>query len=444
MDDVFSRAEYRAWSMSSNSQQQPLDVYYPMQSDGLRDTSVSTYGRLPQLINPNALDPTTGVPYQNYTFPSTSSWSNQNYDYQTFQRPSSYQQQSSRNRTLKARSSSLPPKGVLNNPQVYGYRQDEQTSGRPTIDVSPLPHRRLPLRLAEQQMGFLDGPSSGLMNVPASLTGLLLVHIIEGRGLRVHDRSVDGESSVEMYCVIEVDGEHRARTEVSDLGLQFHWNETFEIDVWECRQSDFYIYSWHPQYRHKLKHKGCLQLVEAILTGQLESQGQCFALSLEPKGQLLIRVGFHSMLLTYRRQLAIRRQAYWGIPLTNLIDRENSGCSVPIVFKRMIEEIDRRGVDTTGLYLLCGSVEKKLSLRHDLEKDPAMSDLSPDAVPDMNLITSLVKDFLRELPEPLVPSCTYQMLIEAWRVCLPNDKEGNARLMLGVLDCLPRANKVRE
>lgn len=27
-------------------------------------------------------------------------------------------------------------------------------------------------------------------------------------------------------------------------------------------------------------------------------------------------------------------------------------------------------------------------------------------------------------------------------VCLPDDPEGNAKLMLSILDCLPRANRV--
>lgn len=29
-------------------------------------------------------------------------------------------------------------------------------------------------------------------------------------------------------------------------------------------------------------------------------------------------------------------------------------------------------------------------------------------------------------------------------MCLPDDPEGNAKLMLSILDCLPRANRVRQ
>jgi hypothetical protein len=53
-----------------------------------------------------------------------------------------------------------------------------------------------------------------------------------------------------------------------------------------------------------------------------------------------------------------------------------------------------------------------------------------------------VKDYLRELPEPLVSPSLYQMLADALAVCLPDDPEGNAKLMFSILDCLPKVNRV--
>lgn len=35
------------------------------------------------------------------------------------------------------------------------------------------------------------------------------------------------------------------------------------------------------------------------------------------------------------------------------------------------------------------------------------------------------------------------MTVDALAVCLPDDPEGNAKLMLSILDCLPRANRVK-
>ena len=58
------------------------------------------------------------------------------------------------------------------------------------------------------------------------------------------------------------------------------------------------------------------------------------------------------------------------------------------------------------------------------------------------LSTDVLKDFLRELPEPVCTSAIYQMLMDALGVQVQGDADGNARLMLGILDCLPQVNQV--
>jgi hypothetical protein len=53
-----------------------------------------------------------------------------------------------------------------------------------------------------------------------------------------------------------------------------------------------------------------------------------------------------------------------------------------------------------------------------------------------------LKEYLRELPEPVFSSCLYQMLVDAMSVFLPDDPDGNAKLVFSILDCLPKANRV--
>jgi hypothetical protein len=55
----------------------------------------------------------------------------------------------------------------------------------------------------------------------------------------------------------------------------------------------------------------------------------------------------------------------------------------------------------------------------------------------------VVKDFLRELPEPLFTNSLYQMLVDGLSVQMPGDPDGNAKLMLSILECLPKPNQVK-
>lgn len=92
---------------------------------------------------------------------------------------------------------------------------------------------------------------------------------------------------------------------------------------------------------------------------------------------------------------------YKGIDLESVVTRESGAissslsslaqapatASVPVIVRRCIEEVERRGLDIIGLYRLCGSASKKRILREAFERNPRTVDLSPDNVPDINVIT---------------------------------------------------------
>ena len=59
--------------------------------------------------------------------------------------------------------------------------------------------------------------------------------------------------------MLECDRVHKARTVVRTGDLVFDWDETFELDLVSNRELDFLIYSWDPQYRHKLCYKGSVR-----------------------------------------------------------------------------------------------------------------------------------------------------------------------------------------
>ncbi|CAI2342648.1 unnamed protein product [Caenorhabditis sp. 36 PRJEB53466] len=282
--------------------------------------------------------------------------------------------------------------------------------------VSPLMNRRAPLRAA--------GPGINVDRLSvSSLTGILYVQIIEGRGLKIPDKQKG--LTEEMYCVLEVDEQHRARTGVSTVDMKFRWRETFHIDVVNATVANFFVYSWHPQFRHRFCHKGSLELMHAFVVDQLNGD-RMFALNLEPRGQLIVRIGFHDLQAIFRRTVNPRLDGVYGVPLSRVIHRERR--ETPIVLTRLIQEIEKRGVDYSGLYVLC-------------EQNPLGTELSIDTIPDTNVLACLVKDFLRELPEPLVSPQIHAMLIEAASVALPNDIQANRALVLKIIDCLQLSAK---
>ncbi|XP_057664821.1 rho GTPase-activating protein 100F isoform X4 [Diorhabda carinulata] len=354
--------------------------------------------------------------------------------------------------------------------------------GQRQLDINPAEFLKYKI---DKPTGMVGGTSiTGLSQLAAGsvglasdepISGMLWVHLLAGRGLRPSTgtstattpvtpsggapTAITGPTAIrDLYCVLECDRVHKARTVVRTGDLVFDWDESFELDLVNNRELDLLIYSWDPQYRHKLCYKGSVYLPTLLKSGPIHQ----LALKIEPRGTLYLRLRHTDSQTLYRRRslstLPLSRTTpLFGVDLETVVNRESktggvpggvatglvssSQHNIPIIIKRCVEEVERRGLDIIGLYRLCGSATKKRILREAFERNSRSVDLSPDNVPDINVITGVLKDYLRELPEPLFTKCLYQMMVDALSVCLPDDPEGNAKLMFSILDCLPRINR---
>ncbi len=113
------------------------------------------------------------------------------------------------------------------------------------------------------------------------------------------------------------------------------------------------------------------------------------ALKVEPRGTIYLKLRYTEPRTAFRRMPAARKTVppLFGVDLETVVTREGSGLGIPILVQKCIEEVERRGMDIVGLYRLCGSATKKRILREAFERNPRLVDLSPDSVPDINVIT---------------------------------------------------------
>lgn len=333
--------------------------------------------------------------------------------------------------------------GVQSPGSVSGMSGHQSPAPTPSTTL-PRNHRQIDINPAEFSKYKLDKPIMEAQGV----SGMLWLNLLAGRGLRATPEGVQTNTQIrDLYCVLECDRIHKARTVVRSGDLQFDWDESFELDLVNNKQLDVLVYSWDPQHRHKLCYRGAIAITSLIRQAPIHQ----LALKVEPRGTIYLRLRYTDPTQLYRRRglptlRAGAAAGLFGVDLETVVTREAKGAPgsapVPIVLRRCVEEVERRGLDIIGLYRLCGSATKKRLLREAFERNSRAVELSPEHVPDINVITGVLKDYLRELPEPLFTRCLFQMTVDALGVCLPDDPEGNAKLMLSILDCLPRANRV--
>ncbi|XP_040097007.1 unconventional myosin-IXb isoform X2 [Oryx dammah] len=108
--------------------------------------------------------------------------------------------------------------------------------------------------------------------------------------------------------------------------------------------------------------------------------------------------------------------------------------SVPIVLEKLLEHVEMHGLYTEGLYRKSGAANRTRELRQALQTDPVAVKLENFPI---HAITGVLKQWLRELPEPLMTFAQYGDFLRA--VELPEKQEQLAAIY-AVLEHLPEAN----
>ncbi|XP_075438956.1 unconventional myosin-IXb-like [Ascaphus truei] len=113
---------------------------------------------------------------------------------------------------------------------------------------------------------------------------------------------------------------------------------------------------------------------------------------------------------------------HFGVHVGDLISETSS---VPVVMEMLLEYLEMYGLHTEGIYRKCGAANRMRELKQSLENDP--SSVKLDNYP-IHVITGILKQWLRELPEPLMTFARTTSSYEPWsslgsrNSCVPSTK----------------------
>lgn len=109
---------------------------------------------------------------------------------------------------------------------------------------------------------------------------------------------------------------------------------------------------------------------------------------------------------------------------------------IPPLVIYCIKEIEHRGLHEVGLYRVSGNDRSVKELKEKLIRGKTLPALSK--VEDINVITGVLKDFFRKLPEPLLTFNLNQAFMEAAEI---QDEDNSLAMLYQMISELPQPNR---
>ncbi|KAG1899468.1 Rho GTPase activation protein [Suillus fuscotomentosus] len=135
-------------------------------------------------------------------------------------------------------------------------------------------------------------------------------------------------------------------------------------------------------------------------------------------------------------QIPDKGRPTFGVDLAEQMARDN--VELPAILEKCCTAIEKHGLQSQGIYRISGMARKVASLKERLDKDIDSVNLdSEEWISDINNVTSVLKMWFRELPDPLLTSTLHQGFVEAAKI--ENDRLRHIRLHERVND-LPDPN----
>ena len=246
---------------------------------------------------------------------------------------------------------------------------------------------------------------------------------------------------VDCFCTIEVDGESKATTNLRRIKEVVNFNESFEIELQEAAVLTFHIYHKHGRKQNKLASQSDIHLEKII--GSVDNEGQLSATECKKKlllgttannVQMRVKVDFTAAETYIMRSPSLRQNGVFGFNLAKTLCREEN--TIPVLVRKCVEEVEKRALDMTGIYRISGNARIKKQLRAEFEENSHAVDVSREDV-SCHVLAGILKDYLRELPNPLISQAMYQNIYSG--ASFKNKNQNN--LLRELIQKLPYTNR---
>jgi len=114
---------------------------------------------------------------------------------------------------------------------------------------------------------------------------------------------------------------------------------------------------------------------------------------------------------------------------------QKEGTDIPRIIIDCITEIEKRGIETEGIYRLSGNSAVVNRLKAQYNKGEVVN-FDDDEI-DIPVLSSLLKLYFRELKDTLIPTSMYESFLEALRI---NDEGQRLQQFYELIHCLPTVN----
>eukprot|EP00730_Choanoeca_flexa_P001893 TRINITY_DN10829_c0_g1_i2.p1 TRINITY_DN10829_c0_g1~~TRINITY_DN10829_c0_g1_i2.p1 ORF type:complete len:687 (+),score=138.30 TRINITY_DN10829_c0_g1_i2:119-2179(+) len=127
----------------------------------------------------------------------------------------------------------------------------------------------------------------------------------------------------------------------------------------------------------------------------------------------------------------------FGLPLVDVCRREQR--SIPHLVTKCVEEINRRGIDEKGIYRTGGNARVTEQLKQAFIHQAEEADVTEASAPTIASVASLLKQYLRALPEPLITAALYPAFMQA--AGAQETQDHRLRFLQGTIESMPKQHR---